>query len=48
MSKKEKIPSTPEMRAQKLARSAEKRKIFGKTIVRAIGIMDARKRVYSV
>lgn len=48
MSKKEKIPSTPEMRAQKLARSAEKRKIFGKTFEKAFGIMLALLLVYSV
>ena len=48
MSKKEKIPSTPEMRAQKLARNAEKRKIFGKTFEKAFGIMLALLLVYSV
>ena len=48
MSKKEKIPSTPEMRAQKLARRAEKRKIFGKTFEKAFGIMLALLLVYSV
>ena len=48
MSKKEKTPSTPEMRAQKLARNAEKRKIFGKTFEKAFGIMLALLLVYSV
>ena len=36
------------MRAQKLARSAEKRKIFGKTFEKAFGIMLALLLVYSV
>lgn len=48
MSKKEKVPSTPESRAQKLARKAEKKKIFGKTFETAFALFLSFALVYSV
>lgn len=48
MAKKEKLPSTPESRAAKLVRKADKRAIFGKTFQIAFGIMLSLLLVYSV
>lgn len=48
MAKKEKLPSTPESRAKKLDRKAEKRSIFGKTFQMSFAIMLSLLLVYSV
>lgn len=48
MAKKEKLPSTPESRAAKLTRKADKRSIFAKTFQTAFAIMLSLLLVYSV
>lgn len=48
MAKKEKLPSTPESRAEKLSRKADKRSIFGKTFQMSFAIMLSLLLVYSV
>ena len=48
MAKKEKIPSTPESRAQKLADTQEVRKAFRKTFIPALAVCLSLLLIYSV
>ena len=48
MAKKEKIPSTPESRAQKLADTQEVRKAFKKTFIPALAVCLSLLLIYSV